>query len=170
MSNKTLRILGIDPGSRSTGYAVIATEKGQQNLITHGFIRCQQKALNQRLFHIYEQLTEVIEQYQPHEAAIEQIFTLINPQSALKLGQARGAALTATAKYALETAEYSARQVKQAVVGYGAASKTQVQTMVTSLLKLQAPPQADAADALAIAICHANQRRVQNILKQESIS
>jgi len=159
-------ILGIDPGSRCTGYGIIWVEGSRQGLVHHGFIRCQQKSLGQRLHRIYQHLTEVIQQYQPHEAAIEQVFTFLNPQAALKLGQARGAALTAVAQYALSTAEYSAREIKKSVVGYGAAQKTQVQHMVRSLLKLTETPQADAADALAIALCHANHRQLQQKLSK----
>ncbi len=159
-TNKRI-IIGIDPGSRCTGYGIIWTSGSQQGLITHGFIACKQKELNQRLYHIYQNLSQIIAQYQPDEAAIEQVFTCINHQSALKLGQARGAALTVTAKYALPTAEYSARQVKKSVVGYGAANKTQIQHMIRSLLKLTENPQADAADALAIALCHAYHRHFQ---------
>ncbi len=166
MTNSEPLILGIDPGSRCTGYAIIAAAKGEPRLITHGFIRCQHQALSERLYHIHQQLSDIIAQHQPHEAAIEQVFTCINPQSALKLGQARGAALSATAKYALPVEEYSPRQIKQAVVGYGGASKVQVQHMVKSLLKLNDTPQSDAADALAIAICHAHQRRLPQLLQQ----
>lgn len=166
MTSQPQRILGIDPGSRCTGYAILSSQRDEQQLITHGFIRCQQTDVSARLYHIHQRLSEIIEEYQPHETAIEQIFTCANPQSALKLGQARGAALTTTAKYALPVSEYSARQVKQAVVGYGAATKTQVQHMVRSLLKLTSTPQADAADAIAIAICHANQQRLKQALNR----
>lgn len=157
-------LIGIDPGSRCTGYGVIWIQGQQQGMLTHGYIRCLQTTMSQRLYHIYHQLSEIIIEYQPHEAAIEQIFTCLNPQSALKLGQARGAALTALAAHALPVSEYSARQIKKSVVGYGAAAKIQVQHMIRSLLKLTATPQADAADALAIAICHANHRHLQHRL------
>lgn len=148
-------IIGIDPGSRYTGYGVIWTQGNKQGLITYGYVQCKQTQLNQRLYQIHRELSQVIAKHQPDEAAIEQVFTCINPQSALKLGQARGAALTATAKYALPLAEYSARQIKKSVTGYGAADKTQIQHMVRSMLHLTTFPQADAADALAIALCHA---------------
>lgn len=156
MTHSTKRIImGIDPGSRCTGYGIIWTDKAQQGLVVHGFIRCEQEHLSERLYYIHEQLSDIIMQYQPHESAIEQVFTCKNPQSAIKLGQARGAALTALAKYGLPVSEYSARTIKKSTVGYGAAEKTQVQHMVRALLKLTTTPQADAADALAIAICHA---------------
>lgn len=151
-------ILGIDPGSRFTGYGIIWTCGSQQGLVTHGFIACKQAELHQRLYHIHAELAKVIAQHQPDEAAIEQVFTCMNHQSALKLGQARGAALTATAKYALPLSEYSARQIKKSITGYGASNKTQIQHMVRSMLHLTEFPQADAADALAIALCHAFHR------------
>jgi crossover junction endodeoxyribonuclease RuvC len=152
-------IIGIDPGSRITGYGIILVKGSLQSHISHGHIRCQQTHLCERLYHIYEKLAGIITEYQPNEAAIEQVFTCHNHQSALKLGQARGAAMVAVARYALPLGEYSARQVKQAVVGYGAADKLQVQHMVRAILKLTKTPPADAADALAIALCHANTRQ-----------
>lgn len=163
-------ILGIDPGSRCTGYGVIWTQGSQHAHITHGHIKTSNKALNFRLHEIQQGLLKVIETYHPDEAAIEQVFTFHNHQSALKLGQARGAALATTAAYDLFVAEYSARQVKQAVVGYGAATKAQVQHMITLLLKLKESPQADAADALAIALCHTNTQRVNQKLGQAAVT
>lgn len=151
-------ILGIDPGSHLTGFGIIKVSGPRQSLIAAGCIRSKHKALERRLQHIHQQLCEAITQYNPQEAAIEQVFTHLNPQSALKLGQARGAALVAVATFLLPLSEYSARTIKKAVVGHGAANKSQVQHMVKSLLKLKETPQADAADALAIAICHANYR------------
>lgn len=115
--------------------------------------------MGQRLLQIHQALTQVIQTYQPHEAAIEQVFLQNNPQTALKLGQARGVALVAAAGYALPMAEYSPRKIKQSVVGYGAAAKTQVQHMIKTLLKMPEAPQADAADALAIALCHCYHRQ-----------
>jgi len=154
-------ILGIDPGSRFTGYGIIC-DKGanQQVCITHGRIQLTQKDTSARLYYIYEQLNEIIRTYQPHEISIEQIFFHINAQSALKLGQARGAALVAAASQAVPVTEYSAKQVKKAVVGYGAASKAQVQHMITTMLKLKETPETDAADALAIALCHCHSQRL----------
>ncbi|WP_144393828.1 crossover junction endodeoxyribonuclease RuvC [Pleionea sediminis] len=149
-------ILGIDPGSRITGFGVIETQGKSFQYLTSGCIRLKEGSLSERLQQIYDGLSTVIRQYNPTEAAIEQVFMSKNADSALKLGQARGVAIVAAASHALDVAEYSARQIKQAVVGHGAADKSQVQHMVTSLLKLSATPQADAADGLAVAICHCN--------------
>ncbi len=155
-----IRILGIDPGSISTGYGIIEIKSSSQFIcIAHGHIPAREKDISQRLLNIYQKVAEIIRTYQPHEAAIEQVFINQNPQSALKLGQARGAALVAAGEYALPVAEYSPRKIKQSVVGYGAAAKTQVQHMIKALLKMQESPQADAADALAIALCHCYHRQ-----------
>jgi crossover junction endodeoxyribonuclease RuvC len=162
-------IIGIDPGSRFTGYGIICIEGQQQNAVAFGTIATPQTALNEKLYFIYQHLCELITLHKPDEAAIEQIFTCLNMQSALKLGQARGAALTATAALALPIVEYSARQIKKAVTGYGAADKMQIQHMVRALLRLTETPKEDAADALAIAICHANHRRFQNAVEREKI-
>lgn len=159
-------ILGIDPGSRFTGYGIIWEKGAQQGCVTYGRIQPTQKNPSDRLYLIYEQLNDIIQTYQPQEIAIEQVFFHINAQSALKLGQARGAALVAAASQALPVTEYSAKQVKQAVVGYGAANKAQVQHMITSLLKLKEKPETDAADALAIALCHCHTRRLALKLSQ----
>lgn len=156
MNNETL-ILGIDPGSRITGYGIIKITGTKPAYVASGCIRIGEHPLNKRLQYIYTGLSEIIQSYQPHEAAIEQIFMHQNAGSALKLGQARGAAIVAVAERPL--AEYSARQIKQSVVGYGAARKEQVQQMVQVLLNLSGVPQADAADALAVAICHAHSRQ-----------
>ncbi|CAM4441935.1 MAG: Crossover junction endodeoxyribonuclease RuvC [Legionellaceae bacterium] len=156
MNTETL-ILGIDPGSRITGYGIIRLIRNKPYYIASGCIRVVNMDLNQRLHTIYQGLSEIIQQYQPHEVAIEQIFMHQNPNSALKLGQARGAAIVATANRPL--AEYSARQIKQSIVGYGAAKKEQVQHMIQTFLNLSGKPQPDAADALAVAICHAHSRQ-----------
>ena len=148
-------ILGIDPGSRKTGVGVIAQSGQQVECLFHGHIQPVADTIAERLQQIHQGLGELIKKYRPHEAAIEMIFTCRNPSSALKLGQARGAILTAVA--GLPLGEYAPRQVKQAIVGTGGASKDQVQHMVTRLLKLAETPQEDAADALAIALCHAHQ-------------
>lgn len=149
-------ILGIDPGSRTTGYGIIKVVGTKHIYVTSGCIRMKQEDLAERLQDIYRGVSEIIATYQPHEAAIEQVF-MHHADAALKLGQARGAAIVAIADRPL--GEYSARQVKQSVVGYGAAKKEQVQQMIQTLLNLTGKPQADAADALAVAICHANSRR-----------
>ncbi|MDF2690888.1 MAG: ruvC, partial [Gammaproteobacteria bacterium] len=122
--------------------------------LSSGCIRVKAETVPERLREIFDGINSIIEQFQPSEAAIEQIFMFHSADSALKLGQARGVAMVAMATQNLSVAEYSARQVKQAVVGYGAADKAQVQQMVKTLLNLSKPPQADAADALAIALCH----------------
>jgi crossover junction endodeoxyribonuclease RuvC len=147
-------ILGIDPGSRITGFGVIKMNGRKVDYLASGCIRIKDGILSDRLNQIFDCISEVVQQYKPDEAAIEQVFMSKNADSALKLGQARGVAMVAMAQHALVVAEYSARQIKQAVVGTGAADKTQVQHMVTSLLGLSAKPQADAADGLAVAICH----------------
>ena len=149
-------ILGVDPGSRVTGFGVIAVEKGKNYYITSGCIRLPKDDLGAKCRTIYSALQQLIETHQPTEAAIEQVFMHLNAGGAIKLGQARGAAITAVANHHLTLAEYTARQVKQAVVGYGAAAKQQVQAMVQLLLQLSGKPQEDAADALAIALCHAH--------------
>ena len=150
-------ILGIDPGSRKTGYGIINYLNGKPCYVTSGVIRIQAElALPERLKVIFDSVVEIIEHYQPQEFAIEQVFMASNASSALKLGQARGAAIVAACFHDLPVSEYEARKVKQAVVGTGAADKTQVQHMIKSLLKLEGTPQEDAADALAVALCHAN--------------
>jgi len=147
-------ILGIDPGSRITGFGVIEQIGKKCHYVTSGCIRIKADTVALRLREIYDGINTIIEQFRPTEAAIEQIFMYHSADSALKLGQARGVAIVTMASHDLTVAEYSARQVKQAVVGYGAADKTQVQQMVKTLLNLSQSPQADAADALAIALCH----------------
>lgn len=151
-------ILGVDPGSQKTGFGVIKVEGQKQRYLTSGVIRLPREALPLRLKNIYEGLCTIIEQYQPDEAAVEEVFMAKSAGSALKLGQARGAAIVACVSNKVVVAEYTARQIKKAVVGTGAADKTQVQHMVKLLLGLPAMPQEDAADALAAAICHANAR------------
>ena len=147
-------ILGIDPGSRITGYGVINVVGSNIEYIDSGCIRIKGESLPERLHQIFEGVTQVITLYQPQQMAIEQVFMARNADSALKLGQARGAAIVSTVNQGVPVAEYSARQVKQSVVGKGGADKSQVQHMVMALLKLSKAPQADAADALAIALCH----------------
>jgi len=151
-------ILGIDPGSIKTGFGIIKSEKSALSHITHGTIAAKGKTVAERLHHIHRELCTIIALHKPDEAAIEEVFVQINIQSALKLGQARGAALVALAHHALPIAEYSPREIKKTATGYGAASKEQMQFMVRAQLKLTVNPQADAADALAIAICHAQYR------------
>lgn len=149
-------ILGIDPGSRVTGYGVIRQTGRQLEYLGSGAIRTAAEDLPTRLKRIYAGVSEIITQFQPEMLAIEQVFMAKNADSALKLGQARGTAIVAAVNYDLPVFEYAARLVKQTVVGTGAAEKSQVQEMVTRILHLSAKPQADAADALAIAITHAH--------------
>lgn len=152
-------ILGIDPGSRVTGYGLIRENKQQLEYIASGCIRTSDTGLSQRLLQIFNGICQLLENFNPHEIAIEQVFMHKNANSALKLGHARGVAMVACASHRKQINEYSARQVKQAIVGYGAAQKDQVKHMVVHLLMLSGMPQTDAADALAIAICHSHMRK-----------
>ena len=151
-------ILGIDPGSTITGFGVISTTGSHHTYLGCGCIKTLGDCMAERLHQIYTGLGEVIRTYQPDESSIEQVFMNKNANSALKLGQARGAALVALAGQGLSIAEYTPRRIKQAIVGYGDAEKQQVQHMIKIILNLSKKPQADAADALAIAVCHANSR------------
>lgn len=150
-------ILGIDPGSRVTGYGIIRAVGNRQEYVTSGCIRTADRStLPQRLDVIFDGVSQIINEFVPDELAIERIFMARSAESALKLGHARGAAIVAAVNQGLPVHEYEARKIKQAVVGNGAASKSQIQHMVMTLLALNDKPQADAADALAIAICHIN--------------
>jgi len=167
-----LRILGIDPGLRHTGFGVIEIDRNRPQskllYVTSGVIKTalakknpkagedDREELPARLKVILDGLFEVISTYQPNQVAIEKVFVNVNPQSTLLLGQARGAAISAAVIRHLSVAEYTALQVKQSVVGNGHAQKEQVQAMVKRLLSLPSTPSADSADALACAICHAN--------------
>ena len=150
------RILGIDPGSRLTGFGIIDVHQKKSVYVTSGCIRMQAKLMPLRLHEIYTGINQIIEQYQPTISAIEQIFMYRNAATALKLGQARGVAMVACVQHGLPVHEYAPTQIKQAVVGTGRADKIQVQHMVKVLLSLSNTPQTDAADALAVAICHAH--------------
>lgn len=153
-----IRILGIDPGSLITGYGIIDMDGNHATHVVHGNIRVQAESQWQKLHLIYVQLGKLITEYTPNEVAIERIFMHRNADSALKLGQARGSAIVACVAHGMEMYEYTANQVKQATVGKGHAAKQQVQHMVKILLCLDDIPQADAADALAIALCHGHSR------------
>lgn len=153
-------ILGIDPGSRRTGYGIIQLNGNRNLYITSGFINLTSYEPLDRLRQIYLALKSIIDVHQPQEAAIEQVFMHENPNSALKLGQARGAAIVALD---MPVSEYSARQVKKSVVGHGAADKDQVQFMVKRLLNITGTLQVDAADALAVALCHAQSRALRKL-------
>ena len=152
-------ILGIDPGSRCTGYGLIHSEKQKIKPIAFGIIRLPEKSLGERLFKIYQKLAEVVQTYQPDTCSIEQVFMHRNVQAALKLGQARGAALVAVSSESIPVVEYSPREIKQALVGYGNAEKKQVQHMAGAILSIREKIPPDAADALAVAICYAHQQR-----------
>ncbi len=149
-------ILGIDPGSRITGYGLIRQQGRTLEYLGSGCIRTESDDLAGKLGQIFAGVSEVILQFQPDTFAIEQVFMAKNADSALKLGQARGSAIVAAVNSKLPVFEYAARSIKQAVVGKGGADKKQVQHMVVHMLKLASTPQADAADALAVAICHAH--------------
>ena len=149
-------ILGIDPGSRITGYGVISSAGSKLTYIDCGCIRTENQALPLRLHQIFVEIGEVIQRHCPQEAAVEEVFMGKNAASALKLGHARGSAIIACLDQELSVEEYAARAIKKAIVGRGAAEKQQVQHMVKALLGISEPIQEDAADALAVAICHAN--------------
>ena len=151
-----MRILGIDPGLRLTGFGLIEKTGQKLSYVTSGVIKSGEGELPARLGVLFSGLTELIESHRPDICAVEIVFVNVNPQSTLLLGQARGAAVCAAVSSKLPVAEYTALQIKQSVVGHGKAAKEQVQEMVKRLLNLPAAPQADAADALACAICHAH--------------
>jgi crossover junction endodeoxyribonuclease RuvC len=154
-----MRILGIDPGLRTTGFGVIDAQGSELAYVASGTIstlHCQKAGLPARLKVLFEGVREVMQRYQPDTASVEIVFVNVNPQSTLLLGQARGACITALVSHDLPVAEYTALQMKQAVVGYGKAQKNQVQEMVRRLLQLPGLPGTDAADALGMAITHAH--------------
>ncbi|HRQ05499.1 MAG TPA: crossover junction endodeoxyribonuclease RuvC [Nitrosomonas halophila] len=151
-----MRILGIDPGLRVTGFGIVDKIGSQLVYVGSGCVTTTGSELPSRLKSILEGLNEIILQYRPKQVAVEQVFVNVNPKSTLLLGQARGAAICAAVHNQLFVSEYTALQIKQAVVGNGHARKEQVQEMVMRLLQLAARPRPDAADALACAICHAH--------------
>jgi crossover junction endodeoxyribonuclease RuvC len=157
-------VIGIDPGSRITGYGVIKTDRDRAIYVASGCIRTKSKDFPARLKEIFQGVQTVVGEYKPDEFAIEQLFMSKNADSALKLGHARGAAICAVALNDMPVFEYSARQVKQAVVGKGGAAKNQVQHMVKILLNLQGQLQEDAGDALGVALCHAHHQQTANRL------
>jgi len=160
------RILGIDPGSRITGFGIIDAEGNRVRHVVSGAIRTPDAIFPQRLRTIFEQLSAILDEYQPELVAIEQVFVNRNVSSALKLGQARGAAICAVAVRDLPIAEYAPTQIKRTVVGSGGASKEQVQYMVRALLNVAQALQADAADALAVALCHNQHLPMERHLQQ----
>ena len=152
-ASQTTRILGIDPGSRVTGFGIIDVRGREHFYIASGCIKTPPDApLSERIAVIVRHIDEIVRTYQPQQAAVEQVFVNVNPASTLMLGQARGAALAALVMHGLPVSEYTALQVKQAVVGKGKAAKEQVQHMVVQMLSLSGTPQSDAADGLAVAL------------------
>lgn len=161
------RILGIDPGSRATGFGVIDEISSDLTYVASGCVRISGESFPARLKQIFEGIGEVMTEYQPDQLAIEQVFMHKNADSALKLGQARGAAICAGIAHGLPVYEYAARQVKQALVGKGNADKNQVQHMVRILLSLQGNIQEDAGDALGIALCHIHFQQTERRLNAD---
>ncbi len=164
MTTNTRRILGIDPGSRLTGFGVVDFLGDKPSYVASGTVKSIDGAFAERLRQIFESIAKIVDEFQPDIVAIESVFMHKNPGSALKLGHARSAAICATFAHGAEVYEYAPREIKQAVVGTGAATKEQVQHMVVSILTLDGVPSPDAADALAAALCHGNQRRVHERL------
>jgi crossover junction endodeoxyribonuclease RuvC len=159
-----IRILGLDPGLRRTGWGVVAVDGARLSHVAHGVVRAEESApLPERLCAIFEAVTQVIAAHAPDEAAIEETFVTANGASTLKLGHARAAAMLAPAAARLPVAEYAATVVKKAVVGTGGADKAQVAFMVRRLLPACGSASADAADALAVAITHAHHRRLRTL-------
>ena len=154
--SQTARILGIDPGSRLTGYGIIEMQAGRAIWVGSGCIRIKGDDLASRLRILVDGLADILDQHQPASVAVEQVFMHRNADSALKLGQARGAAISVVAGRRLPVHEYTPTQIKKAIVGKGNAAKAQVQHMVKAMLGLSHLPQEDAADALAVALCHAH--------------
>ena len=158
----TVRILGIDPGSRVTGYGIIESDGVRSTYVSSGCIRAADLEFPARLKTIFDGVAEVVGEFAPDEIAIEQVFVSKSVQSALKLGQARGAALAAALARSLSVSEYAPNAIKRAVTGRGHADKVQVQHMVRVLMRLSQPLAADAADALAVALCHAHSNPVMS--------
>lgn len=163
-----VRILGIDPGSRLTGFGVLDFSGDAAVYVASGTCKTVDGTFPERLRSIYESVGEIVTRYRPDVVAIESVFMHRNAGSALKLGQARSAALCATFSADAEVFEYAPREIKQAIVGTGSATKAQVQHMVVALLKLGQTPAEDAADALAAALCHGHQRRIRRVLDNRS--
>ncbi len=160
----TIRILGIDPGSRQTGYGIIDATKKRSVHVDSGCIYVKGDSFPERLSYIFQQVSQLIVEYSPAELSIEQVFVNKNVASAMKLAQARAAAICAASNESLQVFEYAPKAIKNAVVGTGGASKEQVQHMVTMMLTLEKGLQADQADALAIAICHAHNRHLAGLI------
>ena len=165
-----MRVLGIDPGSRFTGFGVVEQSGRRLVEVFSGRVSLTEKELPPRLQVIYRELSTIIQQYRPDVVAVEQVFVAKNPRAALTLGHARGAAICAAVNHNVDVVEYSALQIKKAVVGRGRAAKEQVQHMVRVLLDSQTGFSTDAADALACAICHIHSSALQNRLQTGSLS
>lgn len=160
-----MRVLGIDPGSQVTGFGVVEQKGSDLIHVDNGCLAAKRKSpLPERLFQIYVSLIETMERFKPEAVAIEEVFYAKNVASMLKLGESRGIALLAAVQNRIPVFEYSAREVKQAVTGYGQASKDQIQKMVRQLLKLPEVAQEDASDGLAVAICHLHSSRLKEAL------
>jgi crossover junction endodeoxyribonuclease RuvC len=167
-SGATVRILGIDPGSQATGFGIIDWQHGNVTYVASGAIRTTGAEFPPRLRQIFEGIVELVRQYEPSEVAVERVFMHRNADSALKLGQARGAAICAVFSASPEVFEYAPREVKLAIVGQGGAQKEQVQLMVRTLLKLQGELGPDAADAIGLALCHAYSRGTRQAIAASS--
>ncbi len=158
-------VLGLDPGTATTGYGLVESERGREKMIAYGTIKTAAGvAMELRLLKIFREVNDILEQYQPDSVAIEQLFHHKNAKTVITVAQSRGVLLMAVAQRGLELAEYTPLQVKQAVCGYGNAEKKQVQLMVQNILKMEEMPKPDdAADALAIAICHLHSWRMRKL-------
>jgi crossover junction endodeoxyribonuclease RuvC len=163
------RILGIDPGSRLTGFGVLDCQLDSATYVASGAVKSVDGEFKDRLKLIFNSISEIVAEYRPDVVAIESVFVAKNAGSALKLGHARSAAICATFEFDLDVFEYAPREIKQAVVGTGSATKEQVQHMVRSMLELDGDPSSDSADALAAALCHANQRRLHATLRAHKV-
>lgn len=161
-----MRIIGVDPGSQKTGVGIIDMEGSRMRHVYHATIRTGKGGFDERLYILFSSLSKIIQQFKPETAAIEDVFVAKNAASALKLGQARGALIAACRHHNLTVAPYSPTKVKQAVVGFGRAEKDQVGHMVRMLLKVPEPCPEDAADALAVAICHAHHIPMQSVVEK----
>jgi len=163
------RILGIDPGSRLTGFGVVDCEGERASYVASGSVNSVDGEFPERLKMIFRSVSEIVAEYRPDVVAVESVFMHKNAGSALKLGHARSAAICATFELDLTVFEYAPREIKQAIVGTGAATKEQVQHMIRQMLMLDGDPSPDAADALAAALCHANQRRLNRVVNAATV-
>lgn len=167
---KSFRILGIDPGSQKSGVAVLDVQGNRLKHVFHTVVRVHKLDFDQRLYRLFDEVSAIIEQYKPDTAAIEDVFVSNNVSSALKLGQARGALITACGHHGLRAHAYSPTQIKQAVTGFGRADKDQIQHMIKVLLRPPGKLAEDAADALAVCICHAHHAPMQSLLNKPKTS